>query len=102
MLLEITNIREQCSWVHEDHEEATRKARGLVKGAVSRMRNLESLNPITKDVKDRVFVVGGGIAGITAALEMADEREVILIEKAPYIGGQMIGLSKTFPTLDCS
>ncbi|KAF5411051.1 MAG: CoB--CoM heterodisulfide reductase iron-sulfur subunit A [Candidatus Methanogasteraceae archaeon] len=102
MFLEITNIREQCSWVHEDCEEATRKARGLVKGAISRMRNLESLNPITKDVKDSVLVVGGGIAGITAALEMADDREVVLIERAPYIGGQMIGLSKTFPTLDCS
>ncbi|MHC1574511.1 MAG: FAD-dependent oxidoreductase [Candidatus Methanogasteraceae archaeon] len=102
MFLEITNIREQCSWVHEDQEEATRKAKGLVKGAISRMLNLESLNPITKDVKDRVLIVGGGIAGITAALEMADDREVILIERAPYIGGQMIALSKTFPTLDCS
>ncbi|HIE31380.1 MAG TPA: 4Fe-4S dicluster domain-containing protein [Methanosarcinales archaeon] len=102
MLLEITNIREQCSWVHDDNEEATRKAMGLVRGAVSRMQNLESLQPITKDLKDRVLVVGAGIAGITAALEMADDREVILIEKSPYIGGQMIGLSKTFPTLDCS
>ncbi|MEA1906982.1 MAG: NAD(P)-binding protein [Euryarchaeota archaeon] len=102
MLLEITNIHEQCSWVHEDCEEATRKTKGLLTGAVSMMRNLESLNPIIKNVKDRALVVGGGIAGITAALEMADEREVILIDKAPYIGGQMIGPPKTFPTLDCS
>ncbi|MEA1944477.1 MAG: 4Fe-4S binding protein [Euryarchaeota archaeon] len=102
LLLEITNIREQCSWVHEDRDEATRKAMGLVKGAVFRMQNLESLQPITKDLKDSVLVVGGGIAGITAALEMADDREVILIERKPHIGGQMIGLSKTFPTLDCS
>jgi len=102
LLLEITNIREQCSWVHEDRGEATRKAMGLVKGAILRMQNLESLQPITKDLKESVLVVGGGIAGITAALEMADEREVILIEREPYIGGQMIGLSKTFPTLDCS
>ena len=102
MLLEITNIREQCSWVHDDANEATRKANGLIKGAVSRMNELESLEPITKDVKDRVLVVGAGIAGITAALEMADEREVILVDKAPYIGGHMIGLSKTFPTFDCS
>lgn len=102
MLLEITNIREQCSWVHDDPDEATRKANGLIKGAVSRMNELESLEPITKDVKDKALVVGGGIAGITAALEMADEREVILIDKAPYIGGHMIGLSKTFPTFDCS
>ena len=86
MLLEITNIREQCSWVHDDPDEATRKANGLIKGAVSRMNELESLEPITKNVKDRVLVVGAGIAGITAALEMADEREVILVDKAPYIG----------------
>ncbi|PHP45611.1 hypothetical protein B6V01_003155 [Methanosarcinales archaeon ex4572_44] len=102
LLLEITNIREQCSWVHEDPVEATRKAVGLVKGAVSRMENLESLEPTLKDLKDGVLVVGGGIAGITAALELADEREVVLIEKKEYIGGQMIGLSKTFPTFDCS
>ncbi len=102
MLLEITNIREQCSWVHNDSDEATRKANGLIKGAVLRMNELESLEPITKNVKDRVLVVGAGIAGITTALEMADEREVILIDKASYIGGHMIGLSKTFPTFDCS
>lgn len=102
LLLEITNIREQCSWVHEDHKEATRKAMGLIKGAISRMHSLESLTPITRDLKDSVLVVGGGIAGITTALEMADERKVIFIEKKSYIGGQMIGLSKTFPTLDCS
>lgn len=102
MFLEITNIREQCSWVHDDSDEATRKANGLIKGAVSRMKELESLEPITKNVKNRVLVVGAGIAGITAALEMADEREVILVDKAPYIGGHMIGLSKTFPTFDCS
>jgi heterodisulfide reductase subunit A len=102
MLLEITNIREQCSWVHEDNEEATRKAEGLITGAVFRMNSLESLEPITKDLEDRVLVVGGGISGITAALEMADEHEVILVEKQPYIGGHMIGLSKTFPTFDCS
>jgi heterodisulfide reductase subunit A len=102
MLLEITNIREQCSWVHDDPKEATRKALSLIRGAVLRMQSLESLQPITKNLKELVLVVGGGIAGITAALEIADEREVILIEKKAYIGGQMIGLSKTFPTFDCS
>ena len=102
MLLEITNIREQCSWVHQDREGATRKAMGLVKGAFSRMRSLEPLEPITKELKDYVLVVGGGIAGITTALEMADDRQVILIDKERYIGGHMIGISKTFPTFDCS
>ena len=102
LLLEITNIREQCSWVHEDPVEATRKAVGLLRGVVSRMENLESLEPTVKDLKDGALVVGGGIAGITTALELADERGVVLIEKKEYIGGQMIGLSKTFPTFDCS
>lgn len=102
MLLEITNIREQCSWVHEDQQEATRKAKGLITGAVFRMNSLESLEPIIKDLEDRVLVVGGGISGITAALEMANEHEVILVENKAYIGGHMIGLSKTFPTFDCS
>ncbi|RZB28681.1 MAG: heterodisulfide reductase subunit A2 [Candidatus Argoarchaeum ethanivorans] len=102
ILLEIVNIREQCSWVHEDREEATRKATGLITGAVLRMQRLESLKPLTKNLQNRALVVGGGITGITTALELADERDVILIEKEPYIGGHMIGLSKTFPTLDCS
>ncbi|CAD7772501.1 CoB--CoM heterodisulfide reductase iron-sulfur subunit A [Candidatus Methanoperedenaceae archaeon GB37] len=102
LLLEITNLREQCSWVHDDPVEATRKAVGLVKGAVLRVESLESLEPTFKDLKEDVLVVGGGIAGITAALELACERRVLLIERKEYIGGQMIGLSKTFPTFDCS
>ncbi|TFH39985.1 MAG: CoB--CoM heterodisulfide reductase iron-sulfur subunit A family protein, partial [ANME-2 cluster archaeon] len=102
LMLEITNVREQCSWVHPDEEEATRKARGLILGAVNRMKTLEPLDSIKKDLVDKVLVVGGGIAGITTALELADDHEVIMIEKEPYIGGHMIGLSKTFPTFDCS
>lgn len=103
-LLEITNIREQCSWVHsdKDKEEATKKATGLIKGAIRRMEKLEDIEPIKKHLKNKVLVVGGGIAGITAALELADDYEVTLIEKKPYLGGHMIGLSKTFPTMDCS
>jgi heterodisulfide reductase subunit A len=102
LMLEITNVREQCSWVHADPAEATRKARGLITGAVKRMQALEPISPIEKELVDRVLVVGGGIAGITAALELADDHEVVLIEREPYIGGHMIGLSKTFPTFDCS
>lgn len=100
-LLEITNIREQASWVH-DKTGIDSKVKGLVKGAVARIRSIEPLVPLEKKLVDKTLVVGGGIAGITAALELADEHEVILIEKMPFIGGHMIGLSKTFPTLDCS
>ncbi|MDF1532436.1 MAG: CoB--CoM heterodisulfide reductase iron-sulfur subunit A family protein [ANME-2 cluster archaeon] len=103
MVLEITNLREQDSWVHPDEpEQATSKAKSLITGAVARMAALSELAPIEKDLVDRVLVVGGGIAGITTALELADDHEVVLVEKEPYIGGHMIGLSKTFPTYDCS
>ncbi|MCZ7357412.1 MAG: 4Fe-4S binding protein [Candidatus Methanoperedens sp.] len=100
-LLEITNIREQASWVHEK-DGINPKVRGLIKGAVARMGSLESLVPLEKKLVDRTLVIGGGIAGITTSLELADSHEVILIEKQPFLGGHMIGLSKTFPTLDCS
>lgn len=103
-LLEITNIREQASWVHDhdSQEEINSKVRGLMKGATTRIKTLEPAEPLTKSLVDRTLVVGGGIAGITCALEIADQHEVIMIEKKPFIGGQMIGLSKTFPTMDCS
>ena len=103
-LLEITNIREQASWVHDkdDKGSVNLKVNGLLKGAVGRMGLLEPLSPLTKTLIDRTLIIGGGIAGITTALELADFHEVILIDKKPYIGGHMIGLSKTFPTLDCS
>jgi heterodisulfide reductase subunit A len=103
-LLEITNIREQASWVHdkEGKDGINSKIKGLIKGAVARMSSIEPLVPLEKKLVDRTLVIGGGIAGITAALELADDHEVILIEKQPFLGGHMIGLSKTFPTLDCS
>lgn len=100
-LLEITNIREQASWVH-DNQSINPKVKGLIKGAVARMGSIEPLVPLEKKLVDRTLVVGGGIAGITTALELADAHEVILIEKQPFLGGHMIGLSKTFPTFDCS
>lgn len=100
---EIANIREQCSWVHKDMDKATEKAIKLSKSAVERVRRNESLEPISIPVTRRALVIGGGIAGIQAALDMANSGfEVILVERSPSIGGHMIQLSETFPTLDCS
>ena len=100
---EIANIREQCSWVHKDMDKATDKAIKLTKSVVERVRRNESLDPISIPVTRRALVIGGGIAGIQAALDMANSGfEVILVERSPSVGGHMIQLSETFPTLDCS
>jgi heterodisulfide reductase subunit A len=100
---EIANIREQCSWVHKDKDKATDKARKITASAVERVSKNESLEPISIPVTRRALVIGGGIAGIQAALDMANTGyEVILVERSPSIGGHMIQLSETFPTLDCS
>ena len=102
-LLEMVNIREHCSWVHDNIEQATKKAIDIVRGAVNRVRHLEVLHPIKTKVKKGVLVIGGGISGIQAALEMADKGyQVYLVERNPCIGGHMAQLSETFPTLDCS
>jgi len=102
-LFEMVNIREQNSWVHDDIDQATVKAVDLIRGAVNRAKYLEELHPITTRIKKRVLVVGGGMAGIQASLEMADKGyQVYLIERSPSIGGHMAQLSETFPTLDCS
>ncbi len=100
---EIANIREQCSWVHKEKEKATEKAIIITKGAVEKVRRNESLEPISIPVTRKALVIGGGIAGIQASLDMANTGyEVILVERSPSIGGHMIQLSETFPTLDCS
>jgi len=100
---EIANIREQCSWVHKDMEKATEKAIKITKSAAERVRRNESLDPISVPVTRKALVIGGGIAGIQAALDMGNAGyEVILVERSPSIGGHMIQLSETFPTLDCS
>lgn len=100
---EIANIREQCSWVHRDKEKATVKAEKITKSAVERVRQNEPLDPISIPVTRRALVIGGGIAGIQAALDMANSGyEVVMVERSPSIGGHMIQLSETFPTLDCS
>ncbi|WAC07424.1 MAG: CoB--CoM heterodisulfide reductase iron-sulfur subunit A family protein [Thermodesulfobacteriota bacterium] len=101
--LEIANIREQCSWVHEDRMKATQKAQKLLAAAVSKAALLEPLEEKEVEVTPAALVVGGGIAGIQAALDIADTGyKVYLVEKEPSIGGHMIQLDKTFPTLDCS
>ncbi len=102
-LFQMVNIREHCSWVTEDRELATDKAKALVSAAVRRVYYHEPLETKEVPVNPNVLVVGGGIAGIQAALEVADsEHQVYLVEKEPSIGGHMAQLDKTFPTLDCS
>jgi len=103
-LLEMANIREHCSWVHaKEKEKATRKAAELVRRAVAKAARLVPLYESTIPVTKRALVIGGGIAGIQAALDIADSgREVWLVEREPTIGGRMAMLDKTFPTLDCS
>ncbi len=101
---EIANIREQCSWVHQDDKEkATTKAIKIIRTIIEKANQNESLEPILTPVTRRALVIGGGIAGIQASLDIADAGyEVLLVERNPSIGGHMIQLSETFPTLDCS
>jgi heterodisulfide reductase subunit A len=103
-LMEMANIREHCSWVHmQDREAATAKAKDLVASAVGRARLLEAQEEMTFPVTDSALVIGAGVAGIQAALELADGgHQVYLVEKDPSIGGIMAALDKTFPTMDCS
>ena len=102
-LFEMANIREQCSWVTEDKAAATEKAKALVSGAVRRVFYHEPLEVTEVPVNPCTLVIGGGIAGIQAALEIADSgHKVYLVEREPSIGGNMAQLDKTFPTLDCS
>jgi len=100
---QMANIREQCSWVTEDPARATQKAKGMVAAAVRRVLYHEPLEVEEVPVEPAALVVGGGIAGIEAALKIADAgRKVYLVEREPSIGGHMAQLYKTFPTLDCS
>ncbi|MGQ9588137.1 MAG: FAD-dependent oxidoreductase [Thermoplasmata archaeon] len=102
-LLEMVNLREQCSWVHKDKNEATKKAKDLVRGGVLRAVRLEALYPKEMSMSKDVLVIGAGIAGISAALQLANSGyKVYLVERQPSIGGRMAQLSKTFPTLDCA
>jgi len=102
-LLHIANIREQCSWVHKDREKATEKAKHILQAAVGRVSHHEALEARRVKISPSVLIVGAGIAGIQAALTIVyGGSKVFLVEKAPYIGGHMAQLDKTFPTLDCA
>ncbi len=102
-LFQMANIREQCSWVTEDKQLATEKAKALVSAAVRRVYYQQPLETRQVPMNPNTLIVGGGIAGIQAALEIADsEHKVYLVERTPSIGGHMIQFDKTFPTLDCS
>ncbi len=100
---EMANIREHCSWIHEDRAAATAKAIDAVRMTVEKVKRNDRLEPIRIPVERRAVVIGGGVAGIQAALDIADAgHEVVLVEASPSIGGHMAQLSETFPTLDCS
>ncbi len=102
-LFEMANIREHDSWATNDKEAATQKAKALVNGAIERVVHHQPLEEIPVEINENTLIVGGGVAGITAALELANAgNHVYLVEREPSIGGHMAQLDKTFPTLDCS
>lgn len=102
-LCELVSIREQVSWVHTDKSAATEKSKAVISGGVERVRMDEPLEPLQVPIHPATMIVGGGIAGIQAALEIADSgRQVYLVEREPSIGGHMAQFDKTFPTMDCS
>ena len=102
-MLEVANLREQCSWVHNDKEKSTPKAIDLVRMAVAKVDKDFDLFTTQLPITKRLLVIGGGIAGVQAALDVADAGyPVTIVERKPSIGGKMVMLDKTFPTMDCS
>ncbi len=101
-LCEIANIREQCSWVHQgDKERATLKAGEIIRSVLEKLGENETLETLAMPLTKRVLVIGGGIAGMTASIDLADAGyDVILVERQPSIGGRLLQLSQTFPQLD--
>ncbi len=99
----MVNVREHCSWVHNDNEKALEKAKILVQAGIERARKLEIIPIKTVPITKACLVVGGGIAGMNAALDLANQGiKVYLVEKKTTIGGRMAQLDRTFPTDDCS
>lgn len=103
-LMEMANIREQCTWAHgHDRAGALEKAKDLTAAAIAKASFLKPLDMIKVPVTKKAMVIGGGVAGISSALDLADQGiKTILVEKEPTIGGVMAQLNKTFPTMDCS
>jgi heterodisulfide reductase subunit A len=102
-LCEMANLREHCSWVHDKSEATTQKAIDIVRTLVEKVKHNKALFPIKVPITKTALVIGGGIAGIQASLDIANAgHQVVLVEKEPSIGGHMSQLSETFPTLDCS
>lgn len=102
-MFEMANIREHCSWVHSDKKEATKKAYSIIKGAINKVQHHESIDTVDVSVNRDILVIGSGIAGMHASLELADKGfHVYLVEKEAAIGGNMTRLGRTFPTDDCS
>ena len=103
-LMEMANIREQCTWAHgHDREGALEKAKDLTAAAIAKTRFMTSLDMIEVPVTQKAMVIGGGVAGISASLDLAEQGiSTVLVEKEPTIGGVMAQLNKTFPTMDCS
>jgi len=103
-LVDMANIREQCSWVHMgDREAATKKAKDIMKAYIARARYLEAQDETEIQVTRATLVIGGGIAGMQSALDLADAGyKVYLVEKEPTLGGIMAQLAKTYPTMDCA
>ena len=100
---EMANIREHCSWVHSDKDEATKKALSLIEGAINKVKHHKPIGTKEVHMNQDVLVIGAGIAGMHASLELADKDfHVYLVEKSPSIGGNMTKLGRTFPTDDCS
>ena len=103
-LVDMANIREQCSWVHMgDREAATKKAKDIMKAYIARARFLEAQDETEIPVTRSTLVIGGGISGMQSALDLADAGyKVYLVEKEPALGGIMAQLAKTYPTMDCA
>jgi len=102
-MCEMANLREHCSWVHEKNDLTTDKAVDIVRTQIEKVKQNEQLDPIKVPVTKTALVIGGGIAGINVALDIANAgHQVVMVERSPSIGGHMSQLSETFPTLDCS